>query len=257
MSIYSIFAAELVSSAGALARRKYYSTRYRTSKKSGGEPVTDVDQEIEQLIIENIAQKYPQHSVLGEESGARGDQKECWVIDPIDGTTNYINQYPQCSVSVAFYEKGRVVAGAVHDIVANETFVAAAGEGAFLHNRRMRVSSKTVFSDSLFILSGVLDEQMWELLPLLTKKTAGFRRGGSTALDLAYIAAGRADMLVCGPVRFWDVAAGALLLREAGGLLTDINDSTNFAFGAPTKSFIAGAPHIFSSYRRTFQSLSP
>ena len=254
VSVYSVFAAELAGSAGGLARRRFYAANHRVKRKNGGEPVTDADREVEQFVIDKLAQKFPAHGVLGEETGATGDQKQCWVIDPIDGTTNYIHQYPQCAVSVAFCQHGRAVAGAVHDIAANETFVAAAGEGAYLHNRRLRVAADSRFAESLFVASGSMSEKTWPLIRHLASSTAGMRRGGSTALDLAHAAAGRADMVVSGPVRFWDVAAGALILREAGGLLADISDRTGFEFDQPTECFIAGAPHLFSAYRRAFKT---
>ena len=248
MSVYSVFAAEIAEEGGALARKKFYSSRYRVGKKDGGEIITDADHEVEELLASRIAAKYPEHGFLGEERGASGDQKRCWVADPIDGTTNFVHQYEQCAVSVAYCEDGRAIAGAVHSIAANETFHAAKGEGAFAHNRRLRGSSPSSLSDSLFVASGVLDGGMWETIRGLSRRTAGMRRGGATALDLAMIAAGRADMLVCGPVRFWDVAAGALLVREAGGLLADVDDATSFAFGEATKHFAAGAAGVFAQY---------
>lgn len=248
MSVLSAFAAELAAAGGAIARRRFYSGRYRIGAKNGGETITDVDYEVEELIASRIAAKYPSHGFLGEERGAVGDQNQCWVVDPIDGTTNFVHRYERCAVAVAFCENGRAVAGAVHDVVANETFYAARGEGAFLDDRRLRGSSQASFSDSLFIAGGVMDDRMWEVVRELSRHAAGMRRCGATALDLAMIAAGRADMLVCGTVRFWDVAAGALLVREAGGLLSDVEDHTTFAFAAPTKSFVAGAAGVFAPY---------
>ncbi len=241
----SDFAAELATAAGRIARRRFYSGRFRTTQKPNGEPVTDADREIEELIAGLITEKYPEHGFLGEETGERGERGNCWVVDPIDGTTNFIHQYDRCAVSVAFCRDGRAVAGAVHDITANETFSAADGEGAYLHNRRMRVTPG-VLGDALFIASGVLDDNMWALIRDLSRRTAGMRRTGSTALDLAFAAAGRANAVLCGPVRYWDVAAGALLLREAGGLLADAAGETAFTFAAPTRCFAAGAPGVFA-----------
>ena len=216
--------------------------------------MTDVDRAVERLVIDRLAEKYPQHGVLGEEFGATGDQEQCWVIDPIDGTTNFMHHYPHCAVSLAFCEKGRPVAGAVHDIAYNETFVAAKGEGAFLHNRRLRVSAVSSVSASLFVAGGYLDDSVWNLIKSMVPDTSGVRRSGATALDLAAVAAGRIDMLVSGPVRFWDVAAGALLIREAGGLLADADERTAFVFGAPTRPFVAGAPGVFAAYVRALKN---
>ncbi len=248
MSVFSVFAAELAAAGGALARRRFYSARYRVGKKENGETITDADHEVEELIASRVAEKYPEHGFLGEERGAVGDQERCWVVDPIDGTTNFVHRYESCAVAVAYCENGRAIAGAVHNIAANETFSAARGEGAFSDNRRLRGSAPSSFADSLFLAGGVLDDEMWEIIRNLSRRTAGMRRGGATALDLALVAAGRADMLVCGPVRFWDVAAGALLVREAGGLLADAEDRTTFEFAAPTRRFVAGAAGVFAPY---------
>ena len=246
MSALSVFAAEIADAAGRIARRRFYSARRRVGAKEDGSPVTETDREVEELISGLVAEKYPRHGFLGEETGARGDRGNCWVVDPIDGTTNFIHQYDRCAVSVAFCQDGRAVAGAVHDITANETFSAAAGEGAYLHNRRMRITPGGELGDALFIASGVLDGNMWALIRELSRRTAGMRRSGSTALDLAAVAAGRADVIVCGRVRYWDVAAGALLLREAGGLLADSGGGTAFDFAGPTRCFAAGAPGVFA-----------
>ena len=253
MSVMSVFAAELAAAGGALARRRFYSERYRVGKKDDGETITDADHEVEELIASRIAEKYPEHGFWGEERGKVGDSRRCWVVDPIDGTTNFVHRYEYCAVSVAYCENGRALAGAVHNIAANETFHAARGEGAFLHNQRLRVSPRKSFSDSLFLAGGVLDAQMWEVIRDLATRTAGMRRCGATALDLAIVAAGRADMLVSGPVRYWDVAAGALLVREAGGLLADSADGTTFAFAEPTKCFVAGAAGVFAPYLATLK----
>ncbi len=210
--------------------------------------MTEADGEVEEFIAAQIAEKYPNHGFLGEESGARGDGENCWVVDPIDGTTNFIHQYDRCAVSIAFCQNGKAVAGAVHDITANETFSAAKGEGAYLHNRRIRAAQGNTVGDALFIASGILDGGMWDMIRAMSARTSGMRRSGSTALDLAFVAAGRADAMLCGPVRYWDVAAGALLLREAGGLLADSAGRTTFAFGEPTAHFAAGAPGVFAAF---------
>ena len=253
MSLLSAFAAECAAAGGGLARRRFYKAAYRTTMKTGGEKVTDVDREVEQFIAARIAEKYPEHGFLGEESGAVGDPNLCWVLDPIDGTTNFVHQYPGCAVSLAFCENGKPIAAAVHDIVRNETFSAARGEGAFLDNRRMRVSSVDVFGSSLFIAGGMLDDSLWPLFQSLAQKTDGMRRVGATALDMAFVADGRADIVISGQVRFWDVAAGSLLVREAGGLVADVRDNTSFAFGEKTEYFVAGAPGVFAHYLRALK----
>jgi myo-inositol-1(or 4)-monophosphatase len=244
------FAAELAREAGALARRRFYGNRtIAVNHKLNGELVTDVDREVENLIISLVREKFPKHGILGEESGLSGNQNECWVIDPIDGTTNFVCRYLSCSVSVAFCRKGRPVVAAIHDIAANETFFAASGEGAYLNNQRLRVTTTTTVGKSLFLASGVINGKgMWPLIESMARRSMGMRRTGSTALDMATVAAGRADAMLCGPVKFWDVAAGALLIREAGGLISDTEDHTSFAFGEPTLPFVAGTPGVFTAY---------
>ena len=212
--------------------------------------------EIEEIVRERIAEKYPQHGFWGEESGMSGDRNNCWVLDPIDGTTNFIHGYNHCSVSLAFCENERPIAGAIHDVVANLTYTAALGEGAYADNRRMRCST-ALFGNSLFILSGQLNDSMWAMAQDLAHRTAGMRRTGSTALDLALVAGGNADIVICGNVHFWDIAAGALLIREAGGLLVDSKGRTAFDFCKLTPPFVAGAASAFSAYVTALKKHSP
>lgn len=253
MSALSTFAAEIVTAAGGLVRRRFLRRELKISTKAGGEKVTNADHEVEQFIRDAIREKYPEHGFFGEESGAEGDMSACWVADPIDGTNNFIHRYLHCGISLAFCENRKPKAAAIHDIAANETFVAAHGEGAFADNRRLRVSKPHQVGDSLFLVGGSMRDGLWPLTRALMRNTEGWRRSGSTVLDIASVAAGRADMVVCGPARYWDVAAGALLIREAGGLLMDCNERTSFVFGEDTACFVAGAPSVFSHYAATLK----
>ena len=253
VSEFSVFAAEVVAAAGGVARRRFLGRTLKIERKDNGEKVTNADRDIETFIREKIREKYPTHGFLGEESGSDGDMSCCWVADPIDGTTNFIHQYMNCGVSLAFCQNHKTQAAAIHDIGANETFSAARGEGAFADARRLRVSAPANVGESLFIAGGSMDGGLWPLARTLMRQSDGMRRSGSTVLDMASVAAGRMDMLVCGAARYWDVAAGALLIREAGGLLLDAEKRSSFVFGETTAAFIAGAPSVFSHYASVFQ----
>ncbi|MGI9337969.1 MAG: inositol monophosphatase family protein [Gammaproteobacteria bacterium] len=251
-------AADAVRQAGLLVRRRFYSPRDVVVKqKTGGELVTETDRDAEDIIREAIAQTFPEHGFLGEESGMHGDDNACWVADPLDGTTNFVHGFEGCAVSLAFCRGGRPVAAAVFDIFADACYTAEEGAGAFCEGRRLRVSNRPALSQSLLIASGqmVCDGfSLWPMLGRLGPSLRGVRRTGSTALDLAYIAAGRAEAALSGPVRFWDVAAGWLLVREAGGLICDINGAPEFAFGKPVPPFAAGNAKTFRHFLRELQT---
>ena len=241
---------EIVRHAGLKLRRRLLAGRRRMNavKKAGGEWVTDLDRVAEEYIISSLQKHYPNDGFLGEESGLQGNAARCWAIDPIDGTTNFIHGFLQCAVSVAYCVNGRAEIGVIYDIAADEMYSATTGGGAYLEDKRLRVSGETLFAHSLFILGGRINEDLMPLLVSMAKRCDGMRRLGATTLDLAWVASGKADAVVSGPVRFWDVAAGALLLREAGGLLSDLEDNTEFAFNEKTKSFVAATPRVFSAF---------
>ncbi len=238
-------AIETARKAGELLRRRFYSSHpIAVKKKIGGELITECDCEAEDLIYEELKQAFPNHGFFGEESGLRGNPNSCWVVDPLDGTTNFIHHYPQCSVSIAYCENGRVKAGVVHDIVANETYYAEDGGGAYVDSQRLRVSKTQEVRDSLFIASGHI-VNIWDFLPPIANCSRGIRRGGSSALDLALLANGNADAVISGSSHFWDVAAGYILVREAGGFISDVKGHTQFPFGEDVLPFIAATPKIF------------
>ena len=189
--------------------------------------VSDVDYQAENAIISIIQKAYPSHAILAEESGQQsGDECE-WIIDPLDGTTNYLHGVPQFSVSIAMRENNKLQLGVVYDPLKEELFCAARGEGATLNNRRIRVSKQRDLTGSL-IGTGFpyRDDQEIEVylatLRALLAKTSGIRRAGSAALDLAYDAAGRYDGFWEFGLNTWDIAAGVLLIQEAGGLVSDL-----------------------------------
>ena len=203
--------------------------------KNKNDFVTQVDKAAEQAIIGVIHAAYPDHSILAEESGdtpgARAEHR--WVIDPLDGTTNYIHGFPQYCVSIALEHRGVPTHGVVYDPGKNELFTASRGRGAFLDDRRMRVSKCLRLQDALvgtgFPYKEVsrLDLYMRQLRTMMTS-SAGVRRAGAAALDLAYVAAGRLDAFWEMGLSRWDMSAGALLIQEAGGMVADLQGGQDF-----------------------------
>jgi myo-inositol-1(or 4)-monophosphatase len=190
--------------------------------------VTDVDRKAESMIIRDIQQHYPDHGIVGEESERVNPNASVqWYIDPLDGTTNFIHGLPHFAVSIAAWRNGKPLLAVVHDPMRNETFEAKNGNGAFLNRRRLRVGTQKKTSQALFA-SGLPPYRRDQLetfqtrMDVCMRECDGYRRGGSAALDLAYIAAGRLDSYWEAGLKPWDIAAGILLVQEAGGLVTDI-----------------------------------
>ncbi len=243
--------------AAGLIRRRSQNSRAGARHKSGGELVTATDPEAEEIIRETLAETFPEHGFLGEESGMRGDADACWVVDPLDGTTNFVHGYGSCAVSIAFCRGGAPVVAVICDVFADAFYSAEEGQGAFCDERRIRVSARASFPESLVIAGGQMDSGGYNLWPLVTRiapQLRGVRRTGSTALDMAYVAAGKADALISGPVRFWDVAAGWLLLREAGGLIADIHGKPEFAFAEAPPPFAAAGAKMFPRFLAELQT---
>jgi len=203
------------------------------TEKSANDFVSEVDQQAEQEIIRTINRAYPDHAILAEESGKSGSNDFQWVIDPLDGTTNFVRGFPQFSVSIAVKYRDRLEHAVVFDPMRDEIFSATRGQGAQLNDRRIRVTKRPSLAGAL-LGTGIPfrdDQDLDAYLPTLKtliEGTAGIRRAGSAALDLAYVAAGRLDGFWEYGLREWDMAAGCLLIQEAGGLLTDTDGSENY-----------------------------
>jgi len=220
------------------------------SKKSHSDYVSEVDGAAEDAIIKVLLAAYPDHAILAEESGRRGDEKNSeyqWIIDPLDGTTNFLHGFPKYSVSIAVKHKGVLSHAVVYDPTNNELFTASRGGGAFLNDRRIRVSKRTRLEDCL-IGTGIPFRDLTHLDAYIAMfkdiipRTAGIRRPGSAALDLAYVANGRYDGFWEIGLAPWDMAAGCLLISEAGGLVGDLEgNETQLESG----QIIAGNPKIF------------
>ena len=203
------------------------------TQKQPNDFVTDVDQRAEQTIINIIRQSYPNHGILAEESGSEAGDDYLWIIDPLDGTRNFIHGLPHFCVSIAVKCKDRIEIGLVYDPVRQEVFTAARGEGAKLNDRRIRVAERTELNGA-FLSTGLpartqsnSDKQL-TILKSLNEESVDLRRLGAAALDLAYVAAGRFDGYWEFGLYPWDIAAGILLVKEAGGLVTDIKGQENY-----------------------------
>ena len=228
--------------------------------KSPNDFVTEVDRAAEQAIIEVLRDAFPGHGILAEESGESGPESEfTWIIDPLDGTTNFIHGMPQYAVSIAQTKNGVLEHAVVYDPNTNEMFTASRGAGAFLNDRRIRVSRRTRLNESL-IGTGFPFRQFdhvdayLAMFKELTQKTAGIRRPGAASLDLAYVAAGRFDGFWEMGLSPWDMAAGALLIQEAGGLVSDLSGEANYL---ATGNLVAGSPKIFGQLLPIIQAWRP
>ncbi len=223
----------------------------RVSEKSANDFVTEVDRASEQAIIDILLKAFPQHGVLGEETGTshgRADAEYRWIIDPLDGTTNFIHGLPVYAVSIALEHRGVLQHGVVYDPSRDELFTASRGAGAFLDNRRLRVSRRTRIEDSLIgtgfpFRRGDDLEQYLEMFRKFSQRCVGLRRPGAAALDLAYVAAGRYDGFFEVGLQPWDVAAGALLVSEAGGMVGDFNGESEFL---DKGEVIAANPRVYA-----------
>jgi len=217
-----------------------------TSKRQN-DFVTEVDKAAEAAVIDVLAQAYPGHAILAEESGASGKSEYTWIIDPLDGTTNFIHGFPQYAVSIALRHRDVLTQAVVFDPTRNELFTASRGRGAFLNDRRIRVAKRTRLEESL-IGTGFPFRELGHLarytrmFKAVVAGTAGVRRAGAAALDLAYVAAGRLDGFWEMGLAPWDMAAGTLLILEAGGLVSDFDGGEGFL---EKGHIVCGSPKIF------------
>ena len=217
--------------------------------KAYNEFVTFVDEEAEKAIVEIIHSRYPDHSILGEEQGLKGDESDyLWIIDPIDGTTNYIHSFPVYCVSIALKIKGRLEVAVIYDPSRQELFSAIRGMGALLDGRKIRVSKQRTLQGALlgtgFPYRDQLDwlEVYLDIFIDFTRIVGAIRRPGSAALDLAYVASGRYDGFWEFGLKPWDVAAGVLLIQEAGGLVKSMIPGED---AVESGSLLCGNPHLF------------
>jgi myo-inositol-1(or 4)-monophosphatase len=221
--------------------------RLTVRTKRANDFVSEVDHAAEQAIIETLLEAYPKHAILAEESGVTGDSEYQWVIDPLDGTTNFLHGFPQYAVSIALLHRGQLSQAVIFDPVRNDLYTASRGRGAFLNERRIRVSKRDKLQDAL-IGTGFPYRDFTHLDAYtamfrdLVQKTSGLRRPGSAALDLAWVAAGHTDGFFEIGLNPWDIAAGCLLILEAGGLVSDFAGEENYL---QSGNVVAGNPKVF------------
>ena len=228
--------------------------------KSPNDFVTEVDHAAERAIVEVLREAFPGHGILAEEAGELGpldgqDSEYLWIIDPLDGTTNFIHGFPQYAISIAQTKNGVLEHAVVYDPTRNELFTASRGAGAFLNDRRIRVSRRTRLNDAL-IGTGFpyrnFDhaDAYLAMFRELTQKCAGIGRPGAAALDLAYVACGRFDAFWEMGLSPWDMAAGILLIQEAGGLISDFTGGHQFL---EKGQVVAGNPKCFKAVLTAIQ----
>ncbi len=228
--------------------------KVKTTSKGHNDFVTDVDKKAEQVIIDTIHAAYPDHSILAEESGEQlGKDEITWIIDPLDGTTNFLYEFPHFAISIAVAEKGRIQHGVIYDPVRDELFTASRGRGASLNDKRLRVVDQKVLENCLlgtgfpFRSPDMIDPYM-NIFKDFMIQCRDIRRAGSAALDLAYLAAGRIDGFWEFGLSKWDLAAGTLMIQEAGGIVDDMEGKQQFLENG---NIIAAPPKIFKAMAQT------
>ena len=205
--------------------------KLQVSKKGPSDFVTNSDLKTERIIIEELSKGRPDYSIISEENGVTNnkDSKNTWIIDPIDGTINFLHGVPHFATSIALKHNNEIVSGLIFDPIKDEMFFAEKNNGAYLNNKRIRVSKKNNMKECLFATSGVIEKKM----------EFSFRKSGSAALDMAYIACGRFDGYFQKNLNLWDIAAGLILVEEAGGIINKI-DLNNYQ----ELKIIASSPNI-------------
>ncbi len=247
----------VVKAARALKRDFGEVENLQVSRKGPGDFVTKADRKAEAILRDSLEKARPGYGFVLEEGGlvTGSDPAHRWHIDPLDGTTNFLHGIPHFAVSVALEREGKLVAGVIYDPIKDEMFVAERGKGAYLNNRRMRVAARLDLADCVIGIgaphlgkSG--HPRFLKELAAITVRTAGIRRSGAAALDLAYVACGRTDAFVERDLSSWDVAAGIVLVREAGGFATTIESDAE-----PVSTTTPAVPSIMAGNERIHRDL--
>jgi myo-inositol-1(or 4)-monophosphatase len=242
--------AEAAQKAGRMLIRDFGEVEHlQVSRKGPADFVSNADIKSEKTIVAALEKARPGYNFLLEEGGAKkGTQTGFrWIVDPLDGTTNFLHGIPHWAISIALEKEGEVIAGVVYDPIKDEMFTAEKGTGALMNNRRLRVAARTTLKESLLVLGNEKANGFAKDIQSLSPVTAGMRRFGSASLDLCYVAAGRFDAFWEENLNAWDVAAGALIIREAGGKVTDYSGGKDYVFG---KSIVAGNEKIYGELFR-------
>ena len=232
-----------------LIRKMVNLEKLNIEQKGHNDYVSDADHAAERAVIGTIHKHYPAHAILAEESGATGDSDTVWIIDPLDGTTNYLHGFPVWAVSIGVQVKGRMKHAAVYDPLRQELFTATRGQGAQLDGRKIRVSGQKNMEHALlgtgfpFRQKDLEISAYMDMLAKAIRNTSGVRRAGAAALDLCYVAAGRLDAFFETGLAPWDLAAGGLIIREAGGIISSLDGSENYL---DTGHVLCGTPKIYA-----------
>ena len=202
----------------------------QVSSKGPGDFVTSADKRTEKILIDELQKAHPDYGIVTEEMGIinKSNIKNRWIIDPIDGTMNFLNGIPQFAISIGYEEDGEIKCGVIFNPIMNEMFCAEKGNGAFLNNSRIRVSKKKKIKDALLVTGGPkgvskIKDKIFSEYVNVSNNASNVRKFGSAALDMAYVAAGRFDGYFQNDLNLWDIAAGVIIVKEAGGLINEIN----------------------------------
>ena len=211
--------------------------KLQVSRKGPGDFVTNADKKVEKILIEELSKARPTYSILSEEIGEiKNDEEFKWIIDPIDGTANFLHGIPHFGISIGLEKNKEIICGIIYDPIKDEMFMAEKGNGAFVNNQRMRVSSRSKLKDCIIFTGGPSFKSKKEDKELSLKEynkfsltvTTPIRKMGSASLDMAYVAAGRCDGFWQRNLEYWDIAAGIILVKEAGGYVTDFNGTDKY-----------------------------
>lgn len=238
--------------ATVINRASFDIDRIVVSEKQHNDFVTDVDQAAEQAIIETLLKAYPDHAILAEETGASNnlndDSEYVWIIDPIDGTTNFLHGYPNYCISIALKQRGVITNAVIYDPVRNDLFTATKGAGAYLNDKRIRVRGTERLARALLSSGHGTDPralaEYLRMYEIVASRSHGVRSGGSAALELANVAAGRIDGYFEKSLKVWDIAAGALLVTEAGGIVGQFDGESGYL---ESGDVIAAGPKVFGA----------
>jgi myo-inositol-1(or 4)-monophosphatase len=232
-----------------LIRKMVSLDKLKIEEKGHNDYVSDADRAAERAVISTIQKHYPDHAFLAEESGVTGESDHVWIIDPLDGTTNFLHGFPVFAVSIGVQVGGRMEHACVYDPLRQELFTASRGDGAQLDGHRLRVSGQKLLARAL-VGTGFpfrqADQDTGPYLAMLAKvisNTSGVRRAGAAALDLCYVAAGRLDAFFETRLSAWDIAAGSLIIREAGGIVSGLDGSENYL---ESGHVLCGTPKVYA-----------
>jgi len=225
----------------------------QVSTKSPGDFVSSADKRTEKIIIDELQKAHPEYGIITEEAGIinKSNNQNRWIIDPIDGTMNFLNGIPQFAISVGYEEQSEIKCGVIFNPITNEMFFAEKGNGAFLNNTRIRVSNKKRIEDAIIVTGGPkkaskIKEKIFSEYIEISNKVANVRKFGSAALDLAYVASGRFDGYWQREINYWDVAAGIIIMKEAGGFVDFFENNINTPL---KKNILASNSKIYAEFK--------